>query len=119
MEELKEKYLSEVEKFHTKRHQPKIKREEGKPHGTCIFYDNGCTLHPVKPMECKVSSGCNGQGEDINQWVLFHTFVNPADPQSVREWASWLKFRKPITGAKVEEIVPDEKKRKKILSYEV
>ena len=72
----------------------------------------------VKPIECKVASGCNGHGEDINQWILFNYFVNPADPQSIRDWAIWLQHRKAIPGATLQEIITDEKKLKKILKYQ-
>ncbi|MBS3128627.1 hypothetical protein J4410_05760 [Candidatus Woesearchaeota archaeon] len=115
LEELKQRYLVEVEKFHTKRHQPKIQKEQGKPYGKCIFFEKGCAIHDVKPMECRVASGCNGHGETINQWVLFHSFVNPADPQSLRAWSLWLHHHKPIPGASMEEIIPDKKQREKII----
>src|SRR3990167_9663442 len=57
VDQLKKEYLEEIEKFHVKRFRPKIMRKENLPHGKCIFFDRGCTIHSVKPVECKVSSG--------------------------------------------------------------
>lgn len=126
VEQFKKEYLEEIEKFHTKRYRPKIIKKESLPFGKCIFFDTkrGCTIHEVKPMECRVASGCNGHGEDINQWVLVNYFVNKNDPQSIREWNAWVKQKKEqnkeniiIQGAKPEELIKDKGKLKQILEY--
>ena len=124
VEQLKKEYLEEIEKFHTKKFRPRIIKKETTeknkqmPFGQCIFFDKGCTIHDVKPMECAVSSGCNGHGETINQWVMIKQFVNPSDAESVRQWHAWTKDKKPMPGANIQDIVPDKERLKKIMKYE-
>ena len=116
-EELKAKYLEEVEMFHTKRFRPKT---QAKPFGQCIFFDKikGCTIHPVKPLECKIASGCKAHGEEAQIWFRLNYFVNPDDPQSIREYANVLKCNpKTIKGGSLKELVPDNTRRSNILSY--
>lgn len=113
-------YLEEVEKFNTKRLRPKIIR--GKlPYGCCIFYDpkQGCKIHPVKPLECKVRN-CGPYGEELSIWFMLNYWVNPNDPESIRQFSIYLKTGgKTIPGGTLEELVPNKKRLKKILSYEV
>jgi Fe-S-cluster containining protein len=118
-EELKQNCLEEVEKFHTKRFRPRVVRN-GKPYGTCIFYNTqeGCIIHGIKPFQCKIGN-CNKYGQQINDWFVLNYFVNTDDPESIREWASYLKMNPTIPGGELHELVPDKKKLKKILSYEV
>ena len=63
-EELKKGFLEEVELFNKKISRPKLIREDNKPYGRCVFYDdeNGCTVHEVKPLECKTSIQCRDYG---------------------------------------------------------
>src|SRR3989338_4270125 len=49
-ENLKKELLEEVEQFNKKHYRPKILRNN-KPWGKCIFYDNGCKIHKVKPLQ--------------------------------------------------------------------
>ena len=113
LKQFKEKYLKEVEKFNTKLFRPKIKSE--KPFGKCIFFDGKCTINDVKPTECRISMGCKEYGSELNQWFLLNHFVNSSDPESIRQWAIYLKFNKPIKGGSLEELVP--KNLKEILSF--
>ena len=120
-DELKNKFLEELRKFNTKNFRPKILRKD-KPYGKCIFYDekNGCKIHEVKPLECKVSMGCKDYGEKISLWFMLNYFVNKDDAESIRQYASYLKTGgKTLDGAKLEELVPDKEKLKKILNYEI
>ena len=120
-EELKKSFLEEIEKFNTKRYRPKILRK-GKPYGKCIFYDEkiGCKVHAAKPLECKVSMGCKDYGEQISLWFMLNHFVNKDDAESVRQYASYLKSGgKTLEGGKLEQLVPDKEKLRKILSFEI
>src|SRR3989338_4317062 len=89
-EELKKEYLEEIEKFNTKRLRPKLKRN-GKPYGPCVFLDNmDCRIQPVKPLECKVGN-CSENGEKLSLWFMLNYFVNKDDPESMRQFRSYLK----------------------------
>jgi Fe-S-cluster containining protein len=112
--------LAPIKKFNTKLYRP-ITVKKGKPYGTCLFYNKskGCIIHSVKPLQCKIST-CNEYGEDLIVWFDLNYFVNPHDPVSIREWKLYLDSGgKNIPGGKLEELVPDKKMLKKILSYEV
>jgi Fe-S-cluster containining protein len=118
--ELKEKYLEETEMFNTKAWKPKTKKN-GKPFGPCMFYDKkeGCKIHIAKPFQCKIMN-CNPYAEQMIQWFYLKYLVNPDDPESIRQWASYLKHREwVIEGGNLSDLVPDRKKLKKILSYGV
>jgi len=120
-EELKKEFLEEIEKFNTKKYRPKILRKD-KPYGKCIFYDEkiGCKVHAAKPLECKASMGCKDYGEQISIWFMLNYFVDANDAESVRQYASYLKSGgKTLGGGKLEEIVPDKEKLRKILSFEI
>lgn len=117
-EEIKKKYLDEIEKFNTKLWKPKLIKN-GKPYGKCIFYEDGCSINEVKPTECRISMGCKDYGSELNQWFLLNYFVDENDPESIRQWNIYLKFNEPIEGGSLKEIVPDQDRRKKILSFEV
>jgi len=120
-EALKKEFLEEVEKFNTKRYRPKIIRKN-KPYGKCIFFDEeiGCRIHGEKPLECKVSMGCKDYGEQLSLWFMLKHFVNKDDAESVRQYASYLKSGgKTLEGAELKDLVPDDEKLKKILSFEI
>lgn len=120
-EELKKSFLEEIEKFNTKRFRPKILRKD-RPYGKCIFYDEkiGCKIHEAKPLECKVSMGCKDYGEQISLWFMLNHFVDANDAESIRQYASYLKSGgKTLEGGKLEEMVPDKEKLRKILSFEI
>ena len=112
--------LEPVKKFNNTLYRP-IQIKKGKPYGTCMFFNTqkGCTIHDVKPMQCRIAT-CNEHGEDLMVWFDLNYFVNPADPESIRQWASYLKAGgKNISGGKLQELIPDKTKLKKILNYEV
>ncbi len=120
-EELKAKYLEEVEKFHTKRFRPKIEKNHH-GYGRCIFFDTekGCTVHEAKPLHCRIAMGCKAYGEELDLWFHLNYFVNKDDPESVREFARYLQAGgKTLPGGKLKEIVPDQERLKKILAYEI
>ena len=121
-EVLKKEFLEEIEKFNTKKFRPRINRKEGKPYGKCIFFDEhiGCKIHEAKPLECKIAMGCEDYGEQLALWFMLNHFVNKDDSESIRQFASYLKSGgKTLDGAKLEELVPDKEKLRKILSLEI
>ncbi len=108
-QELKEMYLEPEEKFNTTLWRPKIKKN-AYGYGPCIFYDNakGCTVHDAKPTHCRVATCCNSRGEDINIWFHVNHFLDPDDPESIRQFATYLTSGgKTIPGASLEDLAPD------------
>jgi len=121
-EDLKKGFLEEVELFNKKLLRPKLVREENKPHGQCVFYDDekGCTIHEAKPLECKTSISCKDYGEELSIWFMVNYAVDASDPESIRQFAQYIKSGgKLIPGASLQELVPDKNQLKKILNYEI
>ena len=117
--EFEDKYLDEYISFNTKHHRLKSNKD-GKPYGPCIFLgeDNLCTIHEIKPLHCKVGSCCHTDGEQLSIWFALNHFVNPKDPESIRQWAIYLKTHPTIPGGELHELVPDEEELERILNYE-
>lgn len=120
--ELEEKFLEKVLLFNKEMQKPRLLRKNGKQYGQCVFYDDkkGCTVHSVKPLQCKTSMGCGDYGEDLTSWFTLNYVVDADNPESVRQYAQFIKSGgKVIDGGKLEELVPDKEKLRKILSYEI
>jgi len=117
-EEVREQYLEEKDLFNTRLLRPKLKTQ-GKPYGKCVFLEGkNCKIHSVKPLQCKVGN-CNKHGESLGIWFMLNYLVNKNDPESVRLYSAYLKSGgKTIKEGKLEELVPDKKKLKEILSFE-
>ena len=121
-EDLKKDFLEETELFNKKILKPRLLRQGRKPHGKCVFYDDGkgCTIHEVKPLECKTSIQCKDYGEDLSVWFMVNHVIDKSDPESIRQYAQYIKAGgKMIPGAGLENLVPDKEKLEKILSYEI
>ena len=121
-QELKEGFLEEVDMFNKKMSRPRLIKEGTKPYGQCVFYDEekGCTIHEVKPLECKTSISCKDYGEDLSIWFMLNHIIDFRDPESIRQFAQYIKSGgKLISGAELKELVPDKEKLRKILSYEI
>ncbi|MCK5107511.1 MAG: YkgJ family cysteine cluster protein [Nanoarchaeota archaeon] len=119
-EELYNDYLEETELFNTKLFKPKVIKKD-KPYGKCIFFDEGtelCKVYPVRPLLCKVATG-HEHGEHMYAWFLLNHLVNTEDPESIRQYSTYLKFNKTIYGGRLHELIKDKDKLKKILSYEI
>lgn len=119
-EEFREKYLEETEKFNTKRFRPKLLKKD-KPYGRCVFYEDkiGCKIHDVKPLQCKVNN-CSEHGEELSIWFMLNYFVNKNDPESIRQFNAYLKSGgKTLPGGRLSDFVPDKKKLKRILKFEI
>ena len=115
-EKAREKFLEEREMFNTKLLRPKLK--SAKPYGECVFFEDGCKIHSVKPLQCRIGN-CGEHGEELSQWFMLNYYANKDDPESIRQYAAYLKSGgKTIPGGKLEELVPDKEKLKKILSFE-
>ena len=93
IDEVKNDHLEEIKKFNTTLLRPKIERSENKPYGKCTFYSkgDGCTIHEVKPIECKIAMGCLDYGEDLIKWFEFTHYFNPKDPESIRELKTYIE----------------------------
>lgn len=116
--ELKEKYLEEIEKFNTKLLRPKLVKKD-RPYGPCIFFnDRGCKIHPVKPLECKIGN-CSKYGQKLSIWFMLNHQVNVNDPESIRQYAIYLKTHPTIQGGKLGELVPDKERLRKILDFTI
>ena len=120
-DEFKEKYLDEHEKFNTKCYKLKHDKKDGKPFGPCVFLDENklCSIHDVKPLHCRVGNCCRMNGEQLSIWFALNHFVDENDPESIRQWATYLKSHPTIPGGELHELVPDKEKLKKILNFEI
>jgi len=118
---LKENNLVEHDRFNTHCFKFKQKKQPGKPYGKCIMLDEkkGCIIHDVKPLHCRVCSAKSKQGEALSQWFALNYLVNVENPESIRQWATFLNYNKPIPGGKLKELIPDNKKVKSILNFKV
>ncbi|MBI4739828.1 YkgJ family cysteine cluster protein [Candidatus Woesearchaeota archaeon] len=119
-EVMKQQLFEKRTLLNTALHRPKTKTPQ-KPFGECVFFDykRGCTIHEVKPLQCKLAMGCKEYGNDTRVWFLVNYFLNPADPQSIREYATYLKTGGHVLGgATIENICPNKALREQILSYE-
>jgi Fe-S-cluster containining protein len=118
VDKLKSDYLEETEMFNTRAW--KLKQIKGKkPFGPCVFLGKGkeCDIHVAKPFHCSIAN-CSEYAEQAIQWFYLNYLVNASDPESVRQWASYLKHREfVIEGGQLEDLVPDRERLKKILNY--
>jgi hypothetical protein len=119
-EKTKEKFLEEIERFGTKRMKPKLEKKENMPYGKCVFYhkDAGCRIHDAKPFECKISMGCKDYGNDLIAWYHINYFLDKKNPESLRQFKSYLESGgKTLPGAEHKDLF-DEKILKKMNEFE-
>jgi hypothetical protein len=118
--EVKEKFLEEIERFGTKRLKPKLEKKEDLPYGKCIFYhkEAGCRIHEAKPLECKISMGCKDYGNDLIAWYHINHFLDKKNPESLRQFKSYLESGgKTLPGAEHKDIF-DEKTLKQLENFD-
>jgi len=117
--QFKAKYLDPIVRFNTPGFKLKARKTD-KHYGPCIFLNNNkqCSIQKVKPLHCRIES-CAEHGEAISHWFTLNYHVNQSDPESIRQWAVFLKNHDTIPGGELHELVPDEERLKKILSYEI
>lgn len=115
-----EQFLVKKEIFNRKVHKARLKKDEG-PFGACIFYDDkdGCMIHDVKPLHCRLSRGCGEYGQQLNIWFMLNHIVDANDPEAIRQWAQYLKTHPTIPGGELHELVPDKEKLARMLNYEL
>ena len=118
--EFKKKYLEKVKLLNKDVLKPKTLRK-GKPYGQCIFFKNKrCSIHPVKPLECKIAMGCKPYGEELMIWFMLNYVLDKNNPESIRQYVSYLTSGgKTIKGGELKDIIPNKKRLKKILDYEI
>ncbi len=114
-EKLKAKYLKEVKIYNKTMFKPK---QSEKHIGECIFHEDNCTIHDVKPLHCKVS-GCHEEGRQAGVWFMLNHMIDRDDPEAIRQYAIYLKSHPTIPGGKLKELVPNKERLKKILNYEI
>lgn len=117
--QFKAKYVEPIVRFNTRGFKLKAKKTN-KQYGPCVFLGDNkqCTIHKVKPLHCKIGT-CSEHGEQISHWFTLNYYVNTDDPESLRQWAVFLKTHETIPGGELEELVPDEKRLKDILDYKI
>jgi Fe-S-cluster containining protein len=115
--ELKEKYLDEIEQFNTKLFRPKTTK---KPFGPCVFLKNEeCSIQKVKPLHCRIGN-CNEFGEELSAWFTLNYLVNAKDPESIRQYKLYIESGgKIIKGGRLQDLVLDKNKLKQILEFKV
>lgn len=117
-EEFKNRLLEPHERFHTTHYRIKQKRRHPNISGACTFLEltGKCKIHYAKPLYCKITT-CQEHGHDAVIWFDLQHFVNPEDPQSIREWAEYLQHGKTIKGGELHQLVPHRQKLKWMLDY--
>jgi len=116
--QFKAKYIDPIVRFNTPGFKLKSKKTD-KPYGPCLFLEETkCLIHKVKPLHCKIGN-CNVHGEHISHWFTLNYYVNPEDPESIRQWAAFLKTHDTIPGGELEDLIPDKRRLQDILSYKI
>ena len=117
-EKFMREFLEETEIFNTKLFKIRSMKKQGSPYGPCMFLDNSlCRIQPVKPLHCRVGN-CSKHGEDLHVWFLTNYCLNIYDPESVRQYSSYIKTGgKVLEGAELETLFPDRHQLDRILSY--
>ncbi|MBW2971965.1 YkgJ family cysteine cluster protein [Candidatus Woesearchaeota archaeon] len=113
-------FLEETEIFHTRIFKIRPFKKEGMPYGPCMFLDkNLCRIHAVKPLHCNVCN-CAEHGDDLHVWFMVNYCLNIYDPESIRQYASYLETGgRLIPGAELDKVFPDKAKLKRILDYDI
>lgn len=89
---LRKEYLEPHMILNKRMYRPRLLRKEGLPYGPCIFFKGEkCSIHPVKPMECKIAMPCKDYGEQMTLWFMLNYILDEEDPKSVEEFESYLK----------------------------
>src|SRR3989344_1274990 len=116
---LKMNYLEPVRMYNKTMWRPKLIKKNDLPYGKCVFFNEQekCTIHGVKPMQCKTSV-CNEYGEQLTEWFMLNHVIDANDPHAIREWAQRLKVKKTIHGGELHQLVKDQELLKKILTFE-
>jgi Fe-S-cluster containining protein len=111
-EEFTKTKLEPTTLFNTTIYRFRQVRKEGMPYGHCVFRSKEmtCEIQDIKPLHCRITS-CKTHGVDANEWYIVNNFVNPADPESVKEWKIRLDMKGTIEGGDIESLIPDKEFR--------
>jgi Fe-S-cluster containining protein len=117
-EKFRKNFLEPHERFHTIHHRIKQRRLHPSISGSCMMLNasGDCKIHVSKPLYCKVTT-CEEHAHDAVIWFDLKHFVNPEDPQSVREWADYLHHGRTIKGGELHHIVPNRRKLRWMLDF--
>ncbi len=126
IEQLKENLLDVHNYYNKNMHKPKLDKHPEKehlPYGKCVFLhksddSHNCRFGDKKPLHCKLSTD-KKHGHKIHNWYLLNHVVDIEDPESIRQWASYLKSHPTIPGGKLNDLVPNKEKLEQILKYEL
>ncbi|NQU79450.1 YkgJ family cysteine cluster protein [Candidatus Woesearchaeota archaeon] len=112
-------FLNETEIFHTTVFKIRSLPVDGKPYGPCTFLKKDlCSIHDIKPLHCSMCN-CSEHGDDLNVWFMVNHCLNVYDPESVRQYCSYVETGgRVIPGAEVEKLFHDEKLLKQIKDYD-
>ncbi len=73
VDELKKQYLEEATLLTHTVYRPKLIKQKGKAYGTCVFLkDSRCSIYSVRPLYCRIGTGCMNHADRIWQWFLYH-----------------------------------------------
>lgn len=87
VDELKENYLEETTLLTKTLYRPKLIKHDKKTYGTCVFLkDSRCSVYPVRPLYCRIGTGCMNHADRIWQWFLYHHVAKQSK-------AAWDEFR--------------------------
>ena len=79
--------------------------------------NNLCRIQDVKPIHCRIGN-CSELGDDLHTWFILNHCLNAYDPESIRQYKSYLDTGgRILPGAELEKICPDKTKLKSILDY--
>ncbi|MFT4303691.1 MAG: YkgJ family cysteine cluster protein [Candidatus Woesearchaeota archaeon] len=114
IENLKKDYLEKHKILNKWMWRPKILCKN-KPYGKCIFFKNEkCSIHPVKPLECKVAMPCKEYGEKLTIWFMLNYVLDLNNDQSVKDYLLYLKSGgKTLPGGEPEKLI--SKKRLSVI----
>ena len=118
-EKFAKEFIEESEIFHTTVFKFKSLKEEGKPYGPCSFQKKSlCSIQEVKPLHCRIGN-CGEHGDDLHVWFMLNYLLNVHDPESVRQYDSYIKTGgKILPGAELSRLFKDKVVLDSILSYD-
>jgi hypothetical protein len=104
-DEFTAEHLDEKLIYGKKVHKAKLKKKD-KPFGACSFHDKsmGCSIQEVKPLHCRIGSGCKPIGRQINTWFMLNYVLDRTNPYALKEWEAFCKVHETIPGGHMEDL---------------
>jgi Fe-S-cluster containining protein len=121
IKELENNYLEKKLLLNKTVYRPKLIKKNKMPYGQCIFFKNQrCSIHSVKPLECKIAMPCIKEGEKLTLWFMLNYILDVNDNEAIRQYSVYLKSGgKTLPDAKLNKLIKDKKKLKMILNREI